>query len=174
MDTLHVVVMRCCFRCDHPMHGDDGHCINDCKHVPSVEEQVGLDCSVWGSRWGTAEPSGKDAFLAKQLARQQGTVLGANYVTTASSQPYTCPGVPHPVHVFSSFGLGLYAISVPDTSRESLTTISHRVLPFRFDLMRVLFPLSHVLLEFILSGYLQVGWWLVRIDGQVLKFMRLL
>jgi len=124
MNTLHALVMRCCFRCDHPMHGEGGHGITNCKHAPSVEEQAGLDRSVWGTRWGGAGPSGKDAFLAKQLARQQGTALGATYVTTASSQPYTCPGVPHLVHVLSSFGLGLHAISVPDTLRESLTTIS--------------------------------------------------
>jgi len=124
MNTLNVLVMRC-FNCyDHPMHGEDGHGIINCKHAPSVEEQAGLDRSVWGTRWGGAGPSGKDAFLARQLARQQGTAPGTTYVTSASSQPYTCPGVPHPVHVLSSFGPGLHAISVPDTSRESLTTIS--------------------------------------------------
>jgi len=124
MNTLHALVMRCCFRCDHPMHGEGGHGITNCKHAPSVEEQAGLDRSVWGTRWGGAGPSGKDAFLAKQLARQQGTALGATYVTTASSQPYTCPGVPRPVHVLSRFGPGLHAISVPDTSRELLTTVA--------------------------------------------------
>jgi len=124
MNALHALVMRCCFRCDHPMHGEGGHCINNCKHAPSVQEQAGLDRSTRDTRWGGAGPSGKDAFLAKQVACQQGTVPVATYVTTASSQPYTCPGVPHPVHVLSSFGPGLHAISVSDTSRESLTTIS--------------------------------------------------
>jgi len=106
------------------MHGEGGHGINDCKHAPSVQEQAGLDHSTWDTRWGGAGPSGKDAFLAKQFARQHGTALGATYVTTASFQPYTHPGVLHPVHVLSSFGPGLHAISVPDTSRESLTTIA--------------------------------------------------
>ena len=64
MNTLNALVMRCCFRCDHPMYGDDGHSIRDCKHAPSVEEQAGMDCSTWGTRWGGAGPSGKDAFLA--------------------------------------------------------------------------------------------------------------
>ena len=41
-----------------------------------------------------------------------------------SSQPYTRPGVPRPVHVLSRFWPRLHAISVPDTSRESLTTIA--------------------------------------------------
>ena len=119
-----MLVMRCCFRCDHPMHGEGGHGINDCKHAPSVQEQAGLDHSTWDTRWGGAGPSGKDAFLAKQVARQQGTASVSTYVTTASSQPYTRPGVPRPVPVLSSFGSGLHAISVSDTSRESLTTIS--------------------------------------------------
>jgi len=124
MSTLNSLVLRCCFRCDHSMHGEGGRGITDCKHAPSVQEQAGLDRSVWGTRWGGAGPSGKDAFLAKQLAGQQGTAPGATYVTSASSQPYTRAGVPRPVHVLSSFGPGLHAISVPDTSRESLTKIS--------------------------------------------------
>jgi len=106
------------------MHGEDSHGITNCKHAPSVQEQAGMDHSTWDMRWGGAGHSGKHAFLPKQLTRQQGTAPGITYVTSASSQPYTRPGVPHPVHVFSSFGLGLHAISVPDTSRESLTTIS--------------------------------------------------
>jgi len=124
MNTLHALVMRCCFRCDHIMHGERGHSINDCPFPPSVQEQAGLDRSIWDTRLDGAGPSGKDAFLAKQAVRQQGKVLGATYVTTASSRPYTCPGVPRPVHVLSRFGPGLHAISVPDTSRESLTTIA--------------------------------------------------
>ena len=63
-------------------------------------------------------------MCSTKLARQQGTAPVATYVTSASSQPYTRPGVPRPVHVLSSFRPGLHAISVPDTSRESLTTIS--------------------------------------------------
>ena len=125
MNTLHALVMRCCFRCDHTAHGEGGHGINDCPFPPSVQErQAGLDRSIWDTRWDGAGPSGKDAFLAKQAARQQGTVPGATYVTTASSRPYTRPGVSRPVHVLSRFGPGLHAISVPDTSRESLTTIA--------------------------------------------------
>jgi hypothetical protein len=124
MNTLHALVMRCCFRCDHTMHGEGGHGINDCPFLPSVQEQAGLDRSIWDTRWDGAGPSGKDAFLAKQAARQQGTVPGATYVTTASSRPYTRPGVPRPLHVLSRFGPGLHAISVQDTSRESLTTIA--------------------------------------------------
>ena len=54
-----------------------------------------------------------------------GYAPGATYVTTtASSQPYTRPRVPRPVHVVSRFGPGLHAISVSDTSRESLTTMA--------------------------------------------------
>jgi len=106
------------------MHSEGGHGINDCKFPPSVQEQAGLDRSIWDTHWDGAGPSGKDAFLAKQAARQQGTVPGATYVTTSSSQPYTRPGVPRPVHVLSRFGPGLHAISVTDTSRESLTTIA--------------------------------------------------
>jgi len=124
MNALHALVMRCCFHCDHPMHCEGGHSINNCKFTPCVKEQAGLDHSIWDTRWGGAGPSGKDAFLATQAARQQGTAPGAIYVTTTSSQPYTRPGVPHPVHVLSSFGQGLHAISVPDTLRESLTTIA--------------------------------------------------
>jgi len=65
MNTLHALVLRCCFRYNHPMHGEGGHGIN----APSVEEEAGLDRSVWGTRWGGAGTCGKDAFLAKQLAR---------------------------------------------------------------------------------------------------------
>jgi len=106
------------------MHSEGGHGINDCPFPPSAQEQAGLDRSVWDTRWDCARPSGKDAFLAKQAARQQGTAPGATYVTTDSSRPYTLPGVPRPVHVVSRFGPGLHAISVSDTSRESLTTIA--------------------------------------------------
>jgi len=90
MNTLNALVMRCCFRCDHPMHGEDSHSIKDFNHAPSVKEQVGMDHSTWGTRWGSAGPSGTNAFLVKQLARQHGTAPGATYVTSASSQPYTC------------------------------------------------------------------------------------
>jgi len=85
MNTLHVTVMRCCFRCNHPMHGNDSHGIHDCKHAPSVEEQASMDCSVWGTRWGGAGTSGKDDFLVKQLVWQPGAVSGATYITSASS-----------------------------------------------------------------------------------------
>jgi len=91
MNALHALAMRCSFRCDHPLHGVASHGINDCKHAPSVQEQAGLDRSVWDTRWGGAGPSGKEAFLAKQAARQQGTAPGAAYFTTATSQPYTRP-----------------------------------------------------------------------------------
>ena len=69
MNALHELVMRCCFRCDHPLHGEGCHGINDCKFAPSVQEQAGLDPSIWDTRWGGAGPSGKDAFLAKLAAR---------------------------------------------------------------------------------------------------------
>jgi len=121
MTALHALALRCCFRCDHLMFGVGGHGITDCKHAPSVQELAGLDRSTWDTRWFGAGPSGKDAFLAKQAARQQGAVPGATYVTTASSHPYTRPGVPRPVHVISGFGPGLHAMSVLDTSRESLS-----------------------------------------------------
>jgi len=124
MSALHALALRCCFRCDHLMFGVGGHGITDCKHAPSAQELAGLDRSTWDTRWGGAGPSGKDTFLAKQAARQQGAVPGATYVTTASSHPYTRPGVPRPVHVISGFGPGLHAMSVPDTSRESLLTIA--------------------------------------------------
>jgi len=66
----------------------------------------------------------QDAFRAKQLAQQKGAAPGATYVTSSSSQPYNCPGVPRLVHALSSsLGPGLLAISVPDTSQASLTTI---------------------------------------------------
>jgi len=104
MNALHALVLRCCFHCDHPMHGVGGH---GCKHDPSDQEQAGLDRSSWDTRWGGAGPSGKDGagpFLDKLAAHQQGTAPGATYVTAASSQPYTRPGVPRPVHVLTSFG----------------------------------------------------------------------
>ena len=85
------------------MHGEGGHGINDCPFAPSVQELAGLDRSVWDTRWNGAGPSGKEAFLARQAARQQGTAPGATYVTTTSSRPYTRPGVPCPVHVVSHF-----------------------------------------------------------------------
>jgi len=80
-NALHALVMRCCFRCDNLTYGVGSHGINDCKHVPSVQDQAGLDRSSWDTRWGGAGPSGKDAFLPKQAARQQGTAPGATYVT---------------------------------------------------------------------------------------------
>jgi len=51
------------------LNGKAGHGICDCDLQPSVEEQAGMDRSVWGTRWGGAGPSGKDTYLAK-LARQ--------------------------------------------------------------------------------------------------------
>ena len=67
-----------------------------------------------------------EKHLPCQDAQQQGAALGATYVTSVSSQPYTCPGIPRPVHAMSgSFGPGLHAIPVPDTSQASLTTISN-------------------------------------------------
>jgi len=129
MNTLHALVMRCCFRGDHPMNqtldGKAGHGIRDCDLQPSVEEQAGMDRSVWVTRWGGTGPSGKDTYLVK-LARQQRVDLGATYVTSTSSQPYTHPGVPGPLNVLSgSVGPGLHAIPVPDTSPASLMTISN-------------------------------------------------
>jgi len=50
MNALHALVMRCCFRCDHTMHGEGGHGINDCSFLPSVQEQAGLDRSIWDTR----------------------------------------------------------------------------------------------------------------------------
>ena len=126
MNVLHALVMRCCFRFDHPMHCVGGHGINNCNHVPLVQEQVGLDRSRWDTRWGGAGPSGKDTFSAKQTACQQGTVPGATYVTAVSSQPYTRPGVPGPVHVLFSFWTGLHAIS---NTRISVLYLS-KLIPF--------------------------------------------
>jgi len=69
------------------MRGEGGHGITDCPFVPSAQELAGLDRRVWDTRWNGAGPLGKEAFLAKQAARQQGTDPGATYVTTASSWP---------------------------------------------------------------------------------------
>jgi len=124
MASLHALPQRRCFRCDKLMLGVGGHGISDCKYPPSVQELAGLDRSIWDTRWEGAGPAGKEAFLAKEAGRQLGAVPGATYVTTASSHPYTRPGVPRPVHVISGYGPGLHAISVPDTSRESLLTIA--------------------------------------------------
>jgi len=65
MNALHALAVRCYFRCDHLMFGVGGHSITNCKHAPSVQELAGLDRSTSDTRWGSAGPSGKDAFLAK-------------------------------------------------------------------------------------------------------------
>jgi len=74
MNNLHALVMRCYFRCDHTMRGEGNYGITDCPFVPSVQELAGLDRSVWDTRWNGAGASGKEAFLAKQATRQEGTL----------------------------------------------------------------------------------------------------
>jgi len=69
MNTLYTLVMRCCFRCDHTIHGEGGHSINNFQFPPSVQEQAGLDRSIWDTRWDGAGLRGKSLFWpSKQLA----------------------------------------------------------------------------------------------------------
>jgi len=49
------------------MHGKDGHGINNCKHAPSVEEQAGLDRSIWVRVGAVQAPLGKMLTLPSNL-----------------------------------------------------------------------------------------------------------
>ena len=124
MNTLNALVMCCCFRCDHPMQGEDGHGIRDCKHAPRGRtDRYGSWCL--GYALGQCRPIWKRRLPCQSTCLPAGNSSeGATYVTSASSHPYTRPSVPRPVHVLPGFGPGLRAISVPDTSRASLTTLS--------------------------------------------------
>jgi len=69
MNALHALVMHCGFRCDHTMHGEGGHSINDCTFPPSVKSRL-VWIAVSGIRVGAAQGlRGKTRFLpSKQLA----------------------------------------------------------------------------------------------------------